>query len=347
MYKNKIILVLLILIFGYAIKPGSCSEPGRRPDQTPWFGSVSDKIVKLYDDLYELRSKQSEEIKDLKLKMNKKIAKLNKKKSNAKSLGLPFINDSKSDYDDLIAETREEYSNKIAEKQKEHNIKIREIKNEIVDTMASPSDDSIKKKKEALGEVQHISEMYETISAIINAKEVVRSLNSDLRLNRNDYELASKTYAIQLELLNMTTHINDIFIDRLDSYYKKNLLIRIENNKRALKRNIEDMKESNVPKAFVERQNDKINKIDAATKKVVHQLETLKENALINRKKLEREYSKAKIIKRASDSAKEVKNYVAQINEDLVSLQIDIPDIEEFEFRESDLEITASHAAFK
>lgn len=328
------ILIIVVLL----IENGLCSEPGKRPDENPWFGSVSDKIVDKYEDLYELKSKKDEEIRELSLERDKKIAKLTKKRSEAPSWAI--VRKSKSNYDELIADVRAEYAKKIAEKQEEYNKKIGEIKNEIVDTMASPATDDLKKKKEAASKIQHVSEMYETYSAIINVRDVVRSLNSDLSLNLNNYELASKTYAVQLELLSMVNHINDIFIDRLESYYAPKLKKRIENNKMDIIRNIEDMKnDKNISRDYVERQNSTLKQINKSINKALGDIENIKKKALHNREIIITQYNKTKIIKRVSDSAKESSTYVAQINEDFDTIQIDIPDLVEFEFRESDLEI--------
>ena len=68
-------------------------------------------------------------------------------------------------------------------------------------------------------------------------------------------------------------------------------------------------------------------------------MDDLKKIALWNRKKIIGAHTKTKIIKRVSDSAKEASGYIAQINEDFESIQIDIPDLVEFEYREADLEI--------
>jgi hypothetical protein len=340
MYKHKIIFVLLILLFGVTTEPAYCSEPGRRPDERPWFGSVSDKIVDLYDDLYELKSRRDEEIKDLILEQNKEITKLAKKRRDAKTIGLPFMNDSKSDYDDLIDNTKEKYAKKLSEKRKKYDSKIRTIREKIVDTMASPANDELEEKKEAIGRIQHLAEMYETISVIINTREVVRHLNSELRLNRNDYALACKTYAVELELLTMATHINDIFIERLDSYYKPKLVKRIKENKKAIKANIHEMKnDKSITRDYVKRHNNTLKKMNMNIGKALDDMDDLKKIALRNRKKIIGAHTKTKIIKRVSDSAKEASGYIAQINEDFESIQIDIPDLVEFEYREADLEI--------
>lgn len=338
MFIKKAVCASILILVALSIESGLCSTPGQRPDKNPWYGSVSDKIVDQYEDLYELKSKKDEKIEKLVEKRNKEIAKLTKKRSEAPNWAI--VRKSKSNYDDLIDETKQEYAKKIAEKQKEYNIKIIGLKDEIVDTMASPATADLKKKKEAVSKIQRLSEMYETYNAIINVRAVAISLNSDLRLNLSDYELASKTYAVQLELLSMVIHINDLFIDRLNSYYTPKLKKRIENNEIAMLKNIQGMKsDKDISEDFVKRQNNRLRLISKSLGKALDNVEIIKKKALQNRKMLITQHNKTKMIKRGSDSAKESSSYVAQINEDFETIQIDIPDPVEFEFIESDLEI--------
>ena len=282
MFRKITLLFFCIFYFGYFQSDAISSEPGKRVDQTPWFGSISDKIVDQYEKLYELKEDKERKISSLIEERNKKIAKINKKKSEAPNWAI--IRKSKDDYNEIINELSEEYAKEISEINLKYNTKIQDQKNEIVDSMASPSTDDLKQKKEAATKCQYLSEMYETYSAIINVRDVVKSLNSELRLNLSDYKLACRTYATQLELLSMMNHVNDIFIDRLESFYRVNMKKRIENNEIAIERNSDDLKKNkNIPKDYVERQNEKLKMMNKSIKKALSSLDLIKNKQLKQR----------------------------------------------------------------
>ena len=109
MIRIKILLCSLIILFSFPVYYSHGSEPGKRPDETPWIRSTSAKIVDLFEDLYELKSERDESINELMQERDKAIAKLRKKRSDAGNWGFPGITDSKNDYDEKITATRKEY----------------------------------------------------------------------------------------------------------------------------------------------------------------------------------------------------------------------------------------------
>ena len=340
---HRLVKASLLIFLTVCSSLATASVPGNRPDETPWFGSLSGKLLELYRDYYELKKQRDEAIANLETSKAKTIADLTRKRDAAGRVGFPFITDSRSDYEDLMNERRKEYDDEIAGVGSKYNAKISATTQHIVDTLTSPANGSLKEKKSKVQMIQRLSEMYESISAALNTQRIVTELNAKLRLDRSNYGLASQTYQTELELFAILTFINDTFIQRLDNYYRPKIRKRIQENRDQAQVNWKAVNQG-VDSNFIDRQNATLTKISADLEKALQDIDRLKEAALLRRRLIEKSAAEIQVIKRVADSAKEASGFVAQINDDFSSIKFDVPELVEFEYLENDLALKGAHS---
>ena len=336
MKKRKLVYSTLIFFIFFSPVISYGSSPGNRPDKSSWFSSLESQILKLEKKLREAQKEYQKEKKDVDSEYQPVIRNLEEEKKGAASIfGIPFVRDTKKDYEEEIAETRSEYTDRASELRIEYIEHKNALKNDLQNTLASTGDEEVKEKIEKIKPASGSREALEVYNSCKNLQNVLQIQIAELRSDPANYSLAEDTYTTQENLCKTVISMNSQFKSRIDTKYIprfKKIIGRIDSIEN-------ELSQSNIDKNIIANQKEKMKKIKNALLKGINQLNAMKPGIEERIKTLQNYLKTVSLLKKSAGVAKDASAIISTINDQFAQLDIVMPDIISYDLKESDFEI--------
>jgi len=332
--KLLIVFSALSLVCG----AGYASDPGNRADKTPWFGfgSLSKEIIDVQSDIVSTQSEMIEEIREINDDYRVRQDKLRAERAGAGMFGLPFLTDSRSDYDEKLAEVSGEQSSEVRELRSEYREDLSEYEADLVDALASPRNSEVRGKYDSVRPGTASREALEVYNSLANLEQVVVELNSSLQADPSDYQLAVETYDKQIMLAKYVIKINQTYKDRLRRHYipgLEDVASRADNSLSKMDGN-EDM-DADVLARQKEHMKSVKSGVEAALPKLESHIDWVEANISDLR-------SSIKVISTLRENvkiARDASGMIGEINAATQKIDLSLPEIVEWDLKKSDLSL--------
>lgn len=332
MHYRTLVLAILSSICFAAKSTGE--TPGNRPDQGSWFTTLGSKILKLEESLRSADVQFKELKEELIAERSQKVSELQTEKSKANSfIGLPFIVDTKSDYEEEIYDVNSYYNSKINNISEKHTESVNNIKIELEYCLASPADKAVKAKMASVKPNTGSREALEVYNACKNLQSIAQKQIAQLETEPSNYELAEETYIIQGNLCKYVITMNSLFHARIDSEYIptiNNLIKSAESIKRDAVRN------ERVDQNIALSEKEKMEKIQKALSDAISQLAIMKVEVRERIDQLKSYDETISLMKRSAGVAKDSSAIISTINQQFAQLDIPMPELISYDLQESD-----------
>ena len=336
MKKGKLVYSTLLFFIFFLPVASYGNSPGNRPDKSSWFSSLESQILKLEKKLRAVQKEYQDDKKDVDSEYQPVIRNLKEEKKGANSLfGLPFVKDTKKDYEEEITETRSEYNDRASELRIEFIEHKNALKNDLENALASPGDKKVKDKIDKIKPDSGSREALEAYNSCKNLQNVLQIQIAELRSDPSNYELAENTYTTQENLCKTVISMNSQFKSRIDTKYIprfKNLIRRIDSIEN-------ELNQPNIDKNIVANQKEKMKKIENALIKGIDQLNAMKPGIDKRIKTLQNYLKTVSLLKRSAGVAKDASAIISTINEQFAQLDIVMPEIISYDLKEGDFQL--------